>query len=57
MFEFPARSLCPGKLGIGVEKERLRMVNVSSAMGRQLADNIIDMVETVTALGPNPLKK
>ena len=41
---------------IGIEKERLRMVNVSAAMARPLADHIIDMVETVCKLGPNPLK-
>jgi coenzyme F420-reducing hydrogenase delta subunit len=40
----------------GLEKERLRMVNVSSAMGRQLADYITEFIETVAALGPNPLK-
>jgi F420-non-reducing hydrogenase iron-sulfur subunit len=42
---------------IGIEKERLRMVNVSAAMARPLADLIIDMVETVRKLGPNPLKQ
>ena len=41
---------------IGLEKERLRMVNVSAAGGRPLADHITDMVETVRKLGPNPLK-
>lgn len=41
---------------IGLEKERLRMVNVSAAMARPLADHITDMVETVRQLGPNPLK-
>jgi F420-non-reducing hydrogenase iron-sulfur subunit len=41
---------------IGIEKERLRMVNVSAAMGRPLADLIIEMVETVRKLGPNPVK-
>ena len=41
---------------IGLEKERLRMVNVSAAMARPLADIITDMVETVRSLGPNPLK-
>lgn len=40
---------------IGLEKERLRMVNVSAAMARPLADTIIDMVETVRKLGPSPL--
>lgn len=42
---------------IGLEKERLRMVNVSAAMARPLADHIIDMVDTVRRLGPSPLTK
>ena len=33
------------------------MVNISAAMARPLADTIIDMVETIRKLGPNPLKK
>ena len=41
---------------IGLEKERLRMVNVSAAEARPLADFIIEMVETVRKLGPSPLK-
>ena len=41
---------------VGMEKERLRMVNVSAAMARPLADNIIDMVETVRKLGPSPIR-
>jgi coenzyme F420-reducing hydrogenase delta subunit len=40
---------------IGLEKERLRMVNVSAADARPLADIIIDMVQTVRKLGPNPI--
>ncbi len=40
---------------IGIEPERLRMVNVSAAMARPLADIITDMVETVRKLGPNPI--
>jgi F420-non-reducing hydrogenase iron-sulfur subunit len=40
---------------IGLEKERLRMVNMSAAMARPLADTIIDMVETVRKLGPSPI--
>jgi coenzyme F420-reducing hydrogenase delta subunit len=40
---------------IGLEKERLRMVNVSAAMARPLAETITDMVETVRKLGPSPL--
>jgi F420-non-reducing hydrogenase iron-sulfur subunit len=42
---------------IGIEKERLRMVNVSAAMARPLADTIIDMVETVRKLGPSPIRQ
>jgi coenzyme F420-reducing hydrogenase delta subunit len=42
---------------IGLEKERLRMVNVSAAMARPLADIIIDMTETIRKLGPNPLRQ
>ena len=41
---------------IGLDKERLRMVNVSAAMARPLADHITDMVETVRNLGPNPIR-
>lgn len=40
---------------IGLDKERLRMVNVSAAMARPLADIIVDMTETIRELGPNPL--
>ena len=42
---------------IGLEPERLRMVNISAAMARPLAEIITDMVETVRALGPSRLKK
>jgi F420-non-reducing hydrogenase iron-sulfur subunit len=41
---------------IGLEPERLRMVNISAAMARPLADILTDMVETVRALGPSKLK-
>ena len=41
---------------ISLEKERLRMVNISAAMARPLADAITDMVETVRKLGPSPIK-
>ena len=41
---------------IGLEKERLRMVNISAAMARPLADHITEMVETVRKLGPSPIK-
>jgi coenzyme F420-reducing hydrogenase delta subunit len=42
---------------IGFEKERLRMVNVSAAMGKPLAEIIIDMVDSIKKLGPSPLRK
>jgi len=40
---------------IGLDKERLRMVNVSAAMAKPLSEVIIDMVETIRRLGPSPL--
>ena len=36
----------------GLERERLRMVNVGAADARKFADIIKDMVETVRKLGP-----
>jgi F420-non-reducing hydrogenase iron-sulfur subunit len=41
---------------LGLEPDRIRMVNISAAMARPLADTIIDMVQAVRKLGPNPLK-
>lgn len=41
----------------GLEKERLRMVNVSASMARPLTDVIKEMVETVRRLGPSPLSQ
>jgi F420-non-reducing hydrogenase iron-sulfur subunit len=41
---------------MGLEPERLRMVNVSASMARPLADIITDMVETVRKLGPSPVR-
>ena len=40
---------------IGLEPDRLRMVNVSAAMARPLAEIIMDMVQTVRKLGPSPI--
>jgi coenzyme F420-reducing hydrogenase delta subunit len=40
---------------LGLEEERLRMVNVSASMGRPFTELITDMVETVRKLGPSPL--
>jgi coenzyme F420-reducing hydrogenase delta subunit len=42
---------------IGLNSERLRMVNISSAMGVQFATIAGEMAEEVTKLGPNPLKE
>jgi F420-non-reducing hydrogenase iron-sulfur subunit len=41
----------------GIEKERLRMVNISAAMAVNLAAVIIEMVNTIKDLGPNPIRK
>ena len=41
---------------IGLGRERVRMVNLSSAMAVQFAEEIRSMTETVRELGPNPLK-
>jgi coenzyme F420-reducing hydrogenase delta subunit len=41
----------------GIEKERLRMVNISAAMATNLAAVLIEMVNTIKELGPNPLRK
>lgn len=40
----------------GIDKERLRMVNVSAAGGPDLVKYIFEMFETVKQLGPNPVK-
>jgi coenzyme F420-reducing hydrogenase delta subunit len=41
---------------IGVGGERLRMVNLSAAMAPTFVERVREMVETVTRLGPNPLR-
>jgi F420-non-reducing hydrogenase iron-sulfur subunit len=41
----------------GLEAERLKMVNVSAAMARQLTEHIKEMAETVKKLGPSPLNR
>jgi F420-non-reducing hydrogenase iron-sulfur subunit len=41
----------------GLEPERLRMENISAAMAKPLVDIINEMVTTIKAIGPNPLKK
>ena len=41
---------------IGLEPERVRMFNLSSAMAGQFAEATKEMTEQVEALGPNPLR-
>ena len=41
---------------IGVGGERLKMVNLSSAMAPTFVQRVEEIVETVRALGPNPLR-
>jgi F420-non-reducing hydrogenase iron-sulfur subunit len=42
---------------IGLEAERIRMVNLSSAMGNQFAISTTEMFNQIKEIGPNPLKK
>jgi len=41
---------------IGLEADRVRMINVSAGMGVQFAERAKEMAETISALGPNPLR-
>lgn len=41
---------------IGLGRERVRMVNLSSAMAARFAAVVEEMTETVRSLGPNPLQ-
>jgi len=41
---------------IGVGRERLLMVNLSAAMAPTFVERVNQIVQTVRALGPNPLK-
>ena len=42
---------------IGLEPERIRMINIGEADARPFAEHIRDMVETIRKLGPARLKK
>jgi F420-non-reducing hydrogenase iron-sulfur subunit len=42
---------------IGVGDERLKMVNLSAAMAPTFVKSVQEMVETVKALGPSPLRE
>jgi coenzyme F420-reducing hydrogenase delta subunit len=39
-----------------LEPERVRMVNMSSAMGAQFAEAATEMTERIREIGPSPLK-
>jgi coenzyme F420-reducing hydrogenase delta subunit len=41
----------------GLEKERIRMINISAAMAKPFVDHINDMIKAVKKLGPNPLTR
>jgi coenzyme F420-reducing hydrogenase delta subunit len=41
---------------IGLGRERIRMVNMSSAMAVQFAEAVESMTQEVRELGPNPLR-
>lgn len=41
---------------IGLEEQRIQMVNLSSAMGGQFAFSAAQMTAEVKQLGPNPLR-
>jgi coenzyme F420-reducing hydrogenase delta subunit len=41
---------------IGMESDRVRMFNLSSAMAGEFANAAIEMSEQITNLGPNPLR-
>jgi coenzyme F420-reducing hydrogenase delta subunit len=42
---------------IGLEAERIRMVNLSSAMGSKFAELTSEMFEEIKEIGLNPLKQ
>jgi F420-non-reducing hydrogenase iron-sulfur subunit len=42
---------------IGLEAERVQMVNVSSAMAGQFVASAVQMCQAIAALGPNPLRR
>lgn len=47
-----------GLLGqIGLQTERVRMINISAGMGAKFAELANEFAETITALGPTGLKK
>ena len=41
---------------IGLDARRIRMVNLSSAMGNQFAISTAEMAAEIEQIGPNPLR-
>jgi coenzyme F420-reducing hydrogenase delta subunit len=41
---------------IGLEPERVRMYNLSSAMAGRFTEIAVEMTEQIAALGPSPLR-
>ena len=41
---------------IGLEAQRVQMINLSSAMGGQFAFSAAELTAEIRRLGPNPLK-
>ena len=48
-------STCDMLAEFGLEKERLKMVNVSASMARPFTEIVHEMVDTIKKLGPSPL--
>ena len=42
---------------VGLEPERIRMFNMSSAMAGQFVEAAVEMTATITEIGPNPLRQ
>jgi coenzyme F420-reducing hydrogenase delta subunit len=42
---------------IGLDGQRVHMINISSAMGGAFADSATEMADNMLKLGPNPLKE
>jgi F420-non-reducing hydrogenase iron-sulfur subunit len=40
----------------GIDKERLRMINVSAAMAKNLVEEMHEMSARIKELGPNPIR-
>ena len=41
---------------IGLEGQRIQMINLSSAMGGQFAWSVAELTEEIRQMGPSPLK-